>query len=100
MDGELQRTDPPHEYPFWQRILMFPLVVVFTCEWHRIHTSILFCGAILLISGFCLGSRNIAGLGVIIAAPSTICLVILYPIGVILLLATERIYSALFTRKD
>ena len=93
-------TDQAHSFPLWQRILLFPLIVVFTCEWHSIHTSILFLASVLMISGFCIGSKAVTGWEIAIAAPSAICLLVLYPIGVITLAVGGRVYSALFRTKD
>ena len=89
-DDDNATSDDVPAYPLWQRVLMFPLVVVFTCDWHRIHMCILFFCAPVVIAGYCLDNRYIAGWGAVIAVPSALCLMVLYPIGVILLVVGEH----------
>jgi hypothetical protein len=75
------------------RVWGLPLRMIFLCSWHRVHFVFMAVGAALMGIGALTHKPLIGFLGVCIAAPSTVCVVVLFPVLAITYVGLEKLFT-------
>lgn len=74
------------------RVWGLPLRMIFLCTWHRVHFAVIAVGAALMGIGALTHKPAIGFVGVCIAAPSMLCLVLL-PVLAVLFIGLEKLFA-------
>ena len=75
------------------RVWGLPLRMIFLCGWHRVHFALMAIGAALAGIGTLTHKPLISFLGVCVAAPSTLCVVVLFPVLAITFVGLEKLFA-------
>ena len=75
------------------RVWGLPLRMIFLCSWHRVHFALMAVGAALVGTGAVTNKPPIGFVGVCIAAPSVLCVVVLFPVLAITFLGLEKLFA-------
>jgi hypothetical protein len=74
------------------RVWGLPLRMIFLCSWHRVHFAAIALGVAVVAAGKLTGVPWLGFVGVCVAAPSVVCL-LLFPVLAILFLALEKLLA-------
>lgn len=74
------------------RVWGLPLRMIFLCSWHRVHFAVIAVGAALLGIGALTRKAAIGVVGVCMAAPSIICLLLL-PVLALTFMGLEKLFA-------
>jgi len=76
---------------WWQKVLLVPVALIITCEWHRIHFALVAVGGAVFFLSLASKSLYLAALGIGLDLPPLVCFMLAPAIGIPVLLIVQGI---------